>query len=61
MLKKKKLEGISKVVFNWRFLVDAVRAMSDPQVMLGLTAENKPVVIRCADESFFSIIMPVQQ
>ena len=60
-LKKKKLEGISKVVFNWRFLSDAVKSMTDGGVMLGLTAENKPVIIRCADTSLFYIVMPVQQ
>jgi hypothetical protein len=35
--------------------------MTDGGVMLGLTAENKPVIIRCADTSLFYIVMPVQQ
>jgi DNA polymerase-3 subunit beta len=60
-LKKKRLEGINKVVFNWRFLADAVRSMSDPNLVLGFTAESKPVVVHSSDESLFYIIMPVQQ
>lgn len=60
-LKKKKVEGVSKILFNWRFLADAVRSMPDANVTLGITAENKPVLIRCLDESIFYIVMPVQQ
>ncbi len=61
-LKKKKLEGISKVSFNWRYLLDAVRVMPDPIITLGFTGESRPMMIKgTSDDSVFCIVMPIQQ
>jgi DNA polymerase III subunit beta len=60
-IKKKKVEGISKVVFNWRYLLDAVKSMPDPVITLGFTSENRPVIVRASgDDSIFYIVMPIQ-
>lgn len=60
-IKKKKLEGISKVAFNWRYLLDAVKAMPDPTITLGFTGETRPVVVKGgSDDSIFYIVMPIQ-
>lgn len=60
-VKKKKLEGISKVIFNWRYLLDAVRAMPETTIILGFTGESRPAFIRGAsDDSVFYIVMPIQ-
>ncbi len=60
-IKKKKLEGISKATFNWKYLLDAVKAMPDPTITIGMTGETRPVVIKSGgDDSIFYVVMPIQ-
>jgi DNA polymerase-3 subunit beta len=61
-IKKKKGDSVKEIVFNWRYLLEGIRAMPGAGVMLCLTAENKPAIIRSADDdSVFYIVMPIQQ
>lgn len=61
-LKKKKTEDFNKVVFNWKYLLDAIRVMPEGGVSLGFNGEGKPAVLRgVSDDSLFYIVMPIQQ
>lgn len=61
-LKKKKTEDFNRVVFNWKYLLDAVRVMPDGGVSLGFNGEGKPALLRSAtDDSLLYIVMPIQQ
>lgn len=60
-VKKKKGGSFKEIVFNWRYLLDAVRALPKGTISLGVNAENKPVIVKSAeDESVFYIVMPIQ-
>ena len=61
-IKKKKGDAIKEMVFNWRYILDGIRAMPGGSIMLCLSAENKPAMLRSPDDdSVFYIVMPIQQ
>lgn len=50
-----------EVNFNWRFLLDGVRALNSENIFLGLNGDNKPVLIKSpSDISYFYILMPIK-
>lgn len=52
----------AQVAFNWRYLLDGVKALSGDQVSLGLSGERKPTMIsNPGDASYFYILMPLNQ
>ncbi len=60
-IKKQKGEGVKEIVFNWRYLLDGIRALPGSSITLGLTGEGKPVILRPTDDdSVFYIAMPIQ-
>ncbi len=50
-----------EIVFNWRFLLDGVKSLTSESVVLGFSADNKPVLIKPPeDASYFYILMPIK-
>lgn len=48
------------VIFNWRYLVDALKVIKTEEVLLGLQEDANPAIIRPAvDGSYFYIIKPI--
>lgn len=61
-VKKKKGAAVKEFVFNWRYLLDAIRALPGGTLTLGVNAENKPVLLKSSDDdSVFYIVMPIQK
>lgn len=59
---KKKGGEIKEVVFNWRYLLDAIRALPGETISLALNGEAKPVLFKSTtDDSVFYIVMPIQK
>lgn len=51
-----------QVVFNWKYLLDGVKALSGEQVSIGLNGDNKAAIIKApGDASYFYILMPIKQ
>lgn len=51
-----------QVVFNWKYLLDGVKALSGQQVSVGLNGDNRAAVIKApGDASYFYILMPIKQ
>lgn len=57
----KATKSFREVVFNWRYLVDGLRALKTEQVFLGVNEEEKkPTLMRSPNEaSYFYIVMPI--
>lgn len=56
-----KVQGGANVVsFNWRYLLDGVKAVDGDELCLGLTDGSRPALMRSPrDGSFFYIVMPI--
>jgi len=56
-----KAEGkTGEIIFNWRYLLDALRALKTEDVFLGLNEEGEPALIRSTKEgSYFYILKPI--
>lgn len=51
-----------EVAFNWKYLLDGVKAVSGEQVFIGLNGENKPAIINTpGDSMYFYVLMPIKQ
>lgn len=51
-----------QVIFNWKYLLDGIRALSGEQVSIGLNGDNKAAIIKAPeDTSYFYILMPIKQ
>ncbi len=51
-----------QVVFNWKYLLDGVKALSGEQVSVSLNGDNKAAIIKApGDASYFYILMPIKQ
>lgn len=57
-----KIEGpATESIFNWKYLLDGVRAVSGKEIMIGLNGEDKPALIKAVnDDSYFYILMPIR-
>lgn len=58
-----KLTGVSfsEISFNWRYLLDGLKAVGVDNMVFGLNSNQRPAVIRsAADNSFFYILMPIK-
>lgn len=50
-----------EVVFNWKFLLDGVRDLISPNIILKLISDSRPAVITGAeDESYLYLLMPIK-
>jgi DNA polymerase-3 subunit beta len=56
-----KIQGRPKEIsFNWRYLLDGLKALKTKNVFLGANEENKPVLIKSPNETYyFYILMPI--
>jgi len=56
----KKGKGFNETAFNWRYLLEGVRPLSNEQITIGLVSETKPAIIRpSGDDSLIYIVMPI--
>lgn len=57
-----KIKGPSlEIIFNWRFLLDGLKNLNSEDIIIELSGNNKPVVIKSPDDtSYFYILMPVK-
>jgi len=52
--------GDVEIAFNGRYVLDAVRAMPGPGVVVEMTENSRPAIFRPADdETYFCVIMPM--
>lgn len=50
-----------EVSFNWRYLLDGLKTMDSPEVIFGVSGDNKPAIIKPTDDaSYFYILMPIK-
>lgn len=50
-----------EVSFNWRYLLDGLKNLSDPELIFGINGDNRPAVLKnSGDASYFYILMPVK-
>ncbi len=46
--------------FNWRYLLDGLKALASDEVFWGLNDDNKPAILKSAkDGSYFYVLMPI--
>jgi len=57
-----KVEGPdTEAVFNWKYLLEGIRAGTSKEISIGLNGSDKPVLIKDpGDESHFYILMPIK-
>jgi len=57
-----KIEGqAAESVFNWKYLLDGVRAVAGKEIMVGLNGGDKAALIKDPnDDSYFYILMPIR-
>ncbi len=49
-----------KTIFNWRYLMDALKVLKTEEVFLGITSDNEPALIKSpSDNSYFYILKPI--
>lgn len=50
-----------EIIFNWKFLGEGIRNIHAENVVMGLSADNKPAVIKSQeDHSYAYIVMPIK-
>lgn len=51
----------TEAMFNWKYLLDGVRAIVGKDVFLGLSANDRPALVKDpGDDSYFYILMPIK-
>ena len=57
-----KIEGPgTEIIFNWKYLLDGIRAGSAKEVLLGLNGGDKPALIKDpGDDLYFYVLMPIK-
>ncbi len=47
--------------FNWRYLLDGLRAIGEENVFFGVNGNNRPAILKpIEDKSFFYVLMPIR-
>ncbi len=60
MLSAKVQGEVKEVGFNWRYLIDGLKALKTEDVSFRLNEDNKPALLKSpGDASYFYILMPV--
>lgn len=58
---KSSLKENFETSFNWKFLLDGIKNIESENIFLGLSASNKPAIIKSpGDISWFYIVMPIK-
>ena len=58
-----KIQGktFTDIVFNWRYLLDGLKALNGKDIILNLNGEVRPAMLRSAnDDSLLYIAMPIK-
>jgi len=58
-----KIKGpdFKNIAFNWRYLIDGLRAFDSEEVIFGINNNNKPAILKSTnDNSYFYILMPIK-
>jgi len=57
-----KIDGPAvETMFNWKYLLDGVRAITGKEISIGLSERDKPALIKePGDDSYFYILMPIK-
>lgn len=57
-----KIEGPgTEIIFNWKYLLDGIRAGSAKEVLIGLNGGDKPALIKDpGDDLYFYVLMPIK-
>jgi DNA polymerase-3 subunit beta len=51
---------VGELSFNWRYLLDGLKATQRDEVVFGVNDDNKPSILKSAsDPSYFYILMPI--
>jgi len=54
--------GAMDIIFNWRYLADAIKAIPTKEVFIGLQEETNPALIKpINDSSYFYILKPLMK
>jgi DNA polymerase-3 subunit beta len=58
-----KIKGdVIDIIFNWRYLTDAIKAIPDKEIFIGFQEETNPVIIKSAvSQSYFYILKPLMK
>lgn len=49
------------VAFNWRYLLDGLKAVNSENLFFGVNGDNKPAIIKSPqDDSYFYVLMPIK-
>jgi len=52
---------INEISFNWRYILDGIKAIKSKDLLLGINSENKPALMRAPDEMTYRyIVMPIK-
>lgn len=58
---KIKGEGFEEVGFNWRYLMDGLKAVDSEKVVFGVNGSARPTMIKSLDDAtYFYILMPIK-
>lgn len=53
--------GFDGIAFNWRYLIDGLKAVNSEDIIFGVNDSNKPAIIKSTnDNSYFYILMPIK-
>jgi DNA polymerase-3 subunit beta len=58
-----KIKGpeFKEITFNWRYLLDGLKAIDSENFFFGINGDNKPAVIKPIEEAaYFYILMPIK-
>ena len=58
-----KIKGpdFKNIAFNWRYLIDGLKAVDSDELIFGINSDNKPAIIKpIGDSSYFYILMPIK-
>lgn len=58
-----KIKGadFKELTFNWRYLLDGLKAVKTENVFLGINGDSKPALLKMPEEtSYFYILMPIK-
>lgn len=58
-----KIKGpdFKNISFNWRYLIDGLKALNSENIIFGVNGNNKPAIIKSInDSSYFYILMPIK-
>ena len=54
-------DAFKDVAFNWRYVMDGLKALRGKEIIFGVNGETKPALLKSPhDNSYFYIVMPIR-